>query len=77
MPTGVYPIQAQLTGNNRTYNSNLIQVNTSYNDDVLGLDNIPASLQSTYNFPLLIQNYINLTIEGEGGNSPFMQQVNA
>lgn len=77
MPTGVYPIQAQLIANNQTYTSNMIKVNTSYNGDVLGLTNIPTSLQSTYNFPTLIKNYIDLTMEGQGGNSPFMQQVNS
>ena len=77
MPTGVYPIQVQLSGNNQTYNSNLIKVNTSYNDDVLGLDNIPTSLQSTYSYSSLMLLYLQQSLKEDGNNAPFMQLVNS
>ena len=76
-PTGIYPIQALLITNNQTYTSNMIKVNTSYNDDVLGFDNLPTSLQSKYNCLTFIQNYIVTSMQNQGDNSPFLQQVNS
>ena len=76
-PTGIYPIQAVLSANGKTFTSNMIQVNTTYNGDVLDLANIPTSLQSKYNCLSFIKDYINISMEGEGDNSPFMQQATA
>ena len=77
IPTGIYPIQATLTTNNDSFSSNIIKVNTTYNGDVLGLANIPSSLQSKYNYLTFIQNYLVTSLTNEGSNSPFMQLVNS
>ena len=55
----------------------MIKVNTSFNDDVLGFDNLPTSLQSKYNCLTFIQNYIVTSMQNQGNNSPFLQQVNS
>ncbi|MBO7084620.1 hypothetical protein J6W20_01610 [bacterium] len=75
-PTGIYPLQALLSANGKTFTSNMIQVNTTYNGDVLDFANLPSSIQSTYNCLTFIKDYITTSIANQGSNSLFMQQVN-
>ena len=74
-PDGIYPFQALFTFGNQTFESNLLKVNTNYNGTVLSFNNLPTSVLTKYNFPLLMQKYIVQSMSEP--NSLFMQLVNA
>lgn len=74
-PDGVYPFRASFTINGKTIYSNILKVNTSYNGSILNFANLPSALQTTYNYPALMQKYIVQSMDHP--NSLFMQLVNA
>ena len=74
-PDGVYPFRASFTINGKTIYSNILKVNTSYNGSILNFANLPSPLQTTYNYPALMQKYITQSMNST--NSLFMQLVNA
>ena len=77
IPTGIYPLRAQLNIGSSVLTSNMLKVNTTYDGSVLDLNTIPTSLQSTYSYTSLMLLYLQQSLKADGNNAPFMQLVNS
>ena len=76
-PTGIYPLQAQLNIGGYVLKTNMLKVNTTYDGSVLNINNLPANLQSSYNFTTIMMLYLQQSLKEDGNNAPFMQLVNS
>ena len=77
LPTGIYPLRAQLNIGSFVLTTNMLKVNTTYNGSVLDLNTIPSSLQNIYSYTSLMLLYLQQSLNEDGNNAPFMQLVNS